>query len=61
VATVADTSSDTGTVPQGGVQAGAGGTAPDGPSPLVLALGLGTLGLGLTSGGVALRRRFGER
>jgi hypothetical protein len=47
---------DTATVPQGGVQAGAGGTA-DAGSPLALLLGSGALGLALTAGGVSLRRR----
>ena len=47
---------DTATVPQGGVQAGAGGTA-DAGSSLALLLGSGALGLALTAGGVSLRRR----
>jgi hypothetical protein len=47
---------DTGTFPQGGIQAGAGGMAEDRPASLLL-LGLGALGLGLMAGGVALRRR----
>jgi len=51
---------DTGTVPQGGIQAGAGGTAADGGTSVALALGLGLLAFGLTSGGVALRRRASE-
>ncbi len=47
---------DTGTFPQGGIQAGAGGMADDAPASLLL-LGLGTLAFGLMAGGVALRRR----
>lgn len=47
---------DTGTIPQGGIQAGAGGTADDG-SAAVLSLGLGALMLVLTAGGYVLRRR----
>ena len=52
--TVADT--DTGTVPQGGIQAGAGGTADEGTGPALL-LGSGALVLMLMAGGLALRRR----
>jgi hypothetical protein len=52
---------DTGTSPVGGVQAGAGGAADHGPSPVALSLALGMLALGLTSGGVALKRRASER
>ena len=51
---VADT--DTGTVPQGGIQAGAGGTAADGTGAALL-LGSGALVLMLMGGGLALRRR----
>jgi hypothetical protein len=51
---------DTGTVPTGGIQAGAGGTAADDGTPVLLALSLGLLAFGLTSGGVALRRRASE-
>ncbi|HEX6715400.1 MAG TPA: hypothetical protein VF066_18555 [Thermoleophilaceae bacterium] len=58
---VANTSVDTGIVPQGGIQAGAGGTAADSSSPLLIALALGFLAFGVTSGGVALRRRSFER
>jgi hypothetical protein len=47
---------DTGTFPQGGIQAGAGGMAEDGPASLLL-LSLAALALGLMSGGVVLRRR----
>jgi hypothetical protein len=47
---------DTGTFPQGGIQAGAGGMAEDGPASLLL-LSLGALALGLMAGGVVLRRR----
>jgi len=48
----------TSTVPQGGVQAGAGGTAPDGSdNMMVLPIGLGLIGLMLAAGGFALRRR----
>jgi hypothetical protein len=54
-------SSDTGTVPVGGVQAGAGGTAGQNASPLLMALALGMLMLGLTIGGTALKRRSAER
>jgi hypothetical protein len=52
--TVADT--DTGTIPQGGIQAGGGGTANDGTA-LALLLGSGALVLTLMAGGLALRRR----
>jgi outer membrane biosynthesis protein TonB len=58
---VANTSVDTGVVPQGGIQAGAGGTAANGSSSLPLALTLGLAAFGVTSGGVALRRRSAER
>jgi hypothetical protein len=47
---------DTGTFPQGGIQAGAGGMAEDGPASLLL-LSLAALALGLMAGGVVLRRR----
>jgi hypothetical protein len=47
---------DTGTIPQGGIQAGAGGTADDGAIPALL-LGSGALMLVLTAGGIAVRRR----
>ena len=47
---------DTGTVPQGGIQAGAGGTADDG-SPSALLFGSAALMLVLTAGGLVLRRR----
>ena len=57
---VANRSVDTGIVPQGGIQTGAGGTAA-GSSPLLLALALGFLAFGISSGGVALRRRSVER
>jgi hypothetical protein len=53
---VASTSTDTGTIPQGGIQAGAGGTADAGTSVL-LGLGSGALALVLTAGGFVLRRR----
>jgi hypothetical protein len=46
------------TVPQGGVQAGAGGTATDGGNA-ALAIGAGLL-LVATAGGFALRRRVTE-
>jgi hypothetical protein len=48
---------DTGTIPQGGIQAGAGGTADDG-STAGLLWG-GALILALAAGGLALRRRDG--
>jgi hypothetical protein len=48
---------DTGTIPQGGIQAGAGGTADDG-STAGLLWG-GALVLALAAGGLALRRRDG--
>jgi hypothetical protein len=54
---VSDT--DTGTVPQGGIQAGAGGTATDG-SPTELLLGSAALMLVMTAGGLVLRRRVFE-
>jgi len=46
---------DTGTIPQGGIQAGAGGTADDGSQAGLL--GSGALMLALAAGGLALRRR----
>jgi hypothetical protein len=46
---------DTGTIPQGGIQAGAGGTADDG-SQAGLLWG-GSLILALAAGGLVLRRR----
>jgi hypothetical protein len=53
---------DTGTVPQGGVQAGAGGTARgQGTSMASPALAVAVLALSLTAGGVMLRRRLSER
>jgi hypothetical protein len=48
---------DTGTIPQGGIQAGAGGTADEG-SQAGLLLG-GALMLALAASGLALRRRNG--
>jgi outer membrane biosynthesis protein TonB len=45
------------TIPQGGVQAGAGGTAPQ-DSGSALPVGLGLIGLTLAAGGFILRRRF---
>ena len=47
---------DTGTIPQGGIQAGAGGTAGEG-SPSALLLGSAALMLVLMAGGLVLRRR----
>jgi hypothetical protein len=47
---------DTGTTPQGGIQAGGGGTA-DGSAVSALILGFGALALGLTAGGLVLQRR----
>jgi len=47
---------DTGTIPQGGIQAGAGGTADDGTGSALL-LGSAVLMLMLTAGGLVLRRR----
>lgn len=55
------TGTDTGTIPHGGVQAGAGGMSADGGPSAVLALGLGLLAFGLTAGGVTMRRRALER
>ena len=52
-----ETSVDTGTVPQGGVQAGAGGTAIGGGTPALLTVLLGLLAFGITSAGVVMRRR----
>jgi hypothetical protein len=60
VSTVASTSTDTGTVPSGGIQAGAGGTAEMGSNPALLGLGSGALALVLTAGGFVLRRRNAE-
>jgi len=56
--TVANVSAgnDTGTSPQGGIQAGGGGTA-DGGALSALLLGSGALALVLTAGGLVLRRR----
>lgn len=48
---------DTGTIPQGGIQAGAGGTADDGSNAGLL--GGGALILVLAASGLALRRRDG--
>jgi hypothetical protein len=48
---------DTGTIPQGGIQAGAGGTADDG-STAGLLWG-GALILMVAAGGLGLRRRHG--
>jgi hypothetical protein len=48
---------DTGTIPQGGIQAGAGGTADDGSASALLPGG--ALMLALAAGGLALRRRHG--
>jgi hypothetical protein len=48
---------DTGTIPQGGIQAGAGGTADDGSNAGLL--GGGALMLVLAASGLALRRRDG--
>ena len=45
---------DTGAIPQGGIQAGGGGTADGGATPL---LGLAALSALLGAGGLALRRR----
>ena len=47
---------DTGTVPSGGIQAGAGGTASDSHTPLTLGLASGGLAFLLTAGGLARRR-----
>ena len=47
---------DTGTIPQGGIQAGAGGTADEG-SPSALLFGSAALMLVLAAGGLAVRRR----
>jgi hypothetical protein len=55
-----NTGVDTGTVPQGGVQAGGGGMAVQGATPTLLAVVLGLFAFGLTSGGVALRRRAAQ-
>jgi hypothetical protein len=57
VATPVTAGVDTGTIPQGGIQAGAGGTADDG-STAGLLWG-GALVLALAAGGLALRRRDG--
>jgi hypothetical protein len=57
---VTTTSTDSGVVPQGGIQAGGGGTAPRDGSLLILALAMGGIAFGLTSAGLALRRRAAE-
>ena len=57
IATPVTAGVDTGTIPQGGIQAGAGGTADDG-SMAGLLWG-GALVLALAAGGLALRRRDG--
>ena len=57
IATPVTAGVDTGTIPQGGIQAGAGGTADDG-STAGLLWG-GALVLALAAGGLALRRRDG--
>ena len=50
---------ETFTVPQGGVQAGAGGTAPQGSADsLQVGLGIAGLALALAAGGFVLRRRY---
>jgi hypothetical protein len=55
------TSTDSGVVPQGGIQAGGGGTATQGGSLLMLAIAMGGFAFAFASGGVALRRRASER
>jgi hypothetical protein len=50
---------DTGTIPSGGIQAGAGGTAGTHDNGLLLGLGSGALALLLTGGGL-VRRRTGQ-
>ena len=45
------------TVPRGGVQTGAGGTAEHGPDAALLGLATGSLILVAGAGGLALRRR----
>jgi hypothetical protein len=53
------TVAQTTTIPQGGVQAGAGGMAQDGSGSMLLPIGLGLIGLTLAgAGGLALRRRY---
>jgi hypothetical protein len=51
-----NTSNDTGEVPSGAIQAGAGGTAGDGPSTLVAGIGSGALALLAAGGWLTLRR-----
>ena len=51
------TGTDTGTFPQGGIQAGGGGMADGGEVLPVLLLGSGAIALVLTAGGLRLRRR----
>jgi|SRR4051794_23237705 hypothetical protein len=59
VATTTETSVDTSS-PVGGVQAGAGGMAPDPSSPTTLAIVVGLFAFGLTTAAVTLRRRAAE-
>jgi hypothetical protein len=58
---VQTSTTDTQTFPQGGVQAGEGGTAPHGPSGPLLGLGSGALAFGLVAAVQARRRRSSER
>ena len=55
--TFAGSGTDTGSIPQGGIQAGAGGTADNAPAPALVALVLALLAFGTAAGGVAMRRR----
>lgn len=52
-----DDDDDGASAPQGGVQTGAGGTADDGSTNVLVGLGAGTLVLMATAGGLAVRRR----
>ena len=54
-----NTGVDTGTVPQGGVQAGAGGMS-DGGTPAVLTVLLALFAFGIAATGVVVRRRAAE-
>jgi hypothetical protein len=53
----AGTQNDHGTVPAGGIQAGAGGTAAVGREPLIAGVGAGLVALVASAGGLALRRK----
>ena len=61
VTTVTTASSDTGTVAQGGIQAGEGGMAQHGSNSALLGVGAGLAAFGIAAGVHARRRRAFER